>query len=307
MGSIMKRVARMIVLLCLFVNMCVLVGCTTNAVTDPSPSPGVSTSPTDPPITPTVTQSLTLTPTQTSTPKTPSPTLRIPTPRALTLEEARRLSLFPSAIDGCALPCWNHLEPGKSGLDDISDFFSNMGVAIELPISEPDVKSDLYGTYGYFMSGEDTISLSYVEVSWIDKVESIHLWYLGNVNLDSKDAFLHPYNLISTIGVPETVSMYVEQNNYSIFMGFPESNVGILFEGYLSDFLTSPRICFSKNEDVSVRIRLYADTFDYIPPIGMVYNYENLTSPEIFTPYNESMFLSKISDGTGCVPIQYAN
>lgn len=208
-------------------------------------------------------------------------------------------------MDDCSLPCWNNLEPGKSDADEIFRFFSNMGIAIELPIIEPDDNSDLFGAGGDFMPGVNSISLDLVEVIWTEKVESIQISYFRNLDFDNKDNFLHPKNLIPTIGFPKTVSMYVQQNSYYIYIGFPDLNAGIVYQGYLSEYLTSPKLCLSRNESVGVMIRLYADTFEYIPPIGMINDYEDLASPETFTPYDEKTFLSVISDRSRCVPLQF--
>lgn len=253
-----------------------------------------------------------LTPPDTNHPSTLTPqfatsTSLPPTQRSLEIDEAELIAQVPSVIDGCLLPCWNNLEPGRSSLTQIDAFFSSLGIDPSgLPLIELDSGAGLSGTYGFFMPGENELSLEVVEVSWSDEVETIQLWYTRNTDLYSNDSYLHPHELFFNIGNPDSVSLYLDQGSrYLLYFGFQDSNTAVLYEGYATGAPGNAKICLSPNEDVSVKVRLYSDALKPFSPDGMSESAELLVSPEVNTNFNKDTFLQIIGNLDECIPLTF--
>jgi len=243
-----------------------------------------------------------------SSPSTPSPT---PPPIGLApatvdIGSAKSLERFPSMAEACSPPCWNGLVPGTSLVDQVPILYATLGIDPSgLPLVELDSEHGLMGTYGFFAQGLDGVSLELVEVSWIDSVESIQLWYTRNPNMSLEEGFLHPHQLSSSLGTPHSILMYVEQDTrYEVFLAFEDAGTAVLYEGFLTVVGGSSNLCLSDKEGVTAKVRLYPLVSDTpLSALGMSANASDLVQPVNYTRLDEEAFFSKLVAPGTCIAV----
>jgi hypothetical protein len=228
------------------------------------------------------------------------------TPATVDIVSAKSLERFPSVGEACRPPCWTGLVPGISLVDEVPVFYATLGIdPSELPLVELDSEKGLVGTYGFFAQGLDDVSLELVEASWINSVESIQLWYTRNPNMSLEEGFLHPHQLASSLGTPDSILMYVEQDSrYEIFLAFEDAGTVVLYQGFLSVDEDGSELCLSDKAGITAKVRLHPLSRDTpLSPLGLSANSSLLVAPGNYTRLDEEAFFSRLVAPDTCIAV----
>jgi hypothetical protein len=220
----------------------------------------------------------------------------------LSSSEALKIANILDQAGSCVLPCWNGLTPGISQIDDLPEFFSRLGYAIqdEIPYDSGDGGFSIGGRImGYPIPPAKTPPV--VNVFWRDStVEAIYFswgWVPDSYDLGS---------IKTTLGYPDEIFDVIEGQGrafYQIILDFKDNHTGIILSGkattnQVEDDYWSSEVCLIPEEDPSLLIVLYSEGIDLT---DLLYYEPPLFNWNMELGIQESELFDRLSKGV-CVP-----